>query len=72
MIALQTIFRIIINGAVSKFGFGTAPFRCVGIRKVQGAKTEAQGGAPKYVTEAKGHRQRSHLRMMAHRHLRDL
>ncbi|SUB78740.1 Uncharacterised protein [Porphyromonas macacae] len=42
------------NETISKVRLGTSPFRCIRMRKVQGAKTEAEGNAPKYVTEAEG------------------
>lgn len=34
------------NETISKVRLGTSPFRCIRMRKVQGAKTEAEGNAP--------------------------
>ncbi|SUB78498.1 Uncharacterised protein [Porphyromonas macacae] len=51
---------------MSKFIFGTAPVRCIGMRRVQGVKTEAERSA-KYVTEAECRKEHSHLHMMTRR-----
>ncbi|SUB89679.1 Uncharacterised protein [Porphyromonas macacae] len=52
---------------MSKFIFGTAPVRCIGMRRVQGVKTEAERSIFKYVTEAECRNEHSHLHMMTRR-----
>lgn len=39
-------------GAVPKFDFGTAPYRCVRMHKIQDTETDSTGHILPYVTEA--------------------
>lgn len=55
------------QGAVAKFDFAQPLFRCLRIRKMQGAKSEAEGSILRYVTEAECRKQHSSLCIMTHR-----